>query len=98
MHVKIHHSYRNVISICDEELIGKKFEEDIRQLDVRKSFYEGDIKTKEEVIKLIQFQKMEDSTFNIVGPNSVACAIEAGLITEGGILTVDGVPFTLTLL
>ena len=39
MLVKIHKSYRNVVAVCDSDLIGKKFEEDKFQLDLKESFY-----------------------------------------------------------
>ena len=42
MYIKIHRSYRNVVAICDAEILGKKFEEGKRVLDVRESFYNNE--------------------------------------------------------
>ncbi len=39
MYLKIHKSYRNVVALCDAELIGKKFEEGNMQLYLRENFY-----------------------------------------------------------
>jgi uncharacterized protein len=98
MFVKIHSSYRNVVAICDENLIGKKFEEGGKQLDVRESFYKGDIKSFEETLEIVKKQTIEDSTFSIVGDESVKVAIEAGVVLEKDIKKVENVPFVLVLL
>ena len=97
MYIKIHKSYRNVVAICDADLVGKKFEEGKRQLDVRENFYKDVKVTKEEAIKIMQKHSNEDSTFNIVGEKSIQAAIEAGLITKDSIGKIDNIPFTLIL-
>jgi hypothetical protein len=96
--IKIHRSYRNVIAIADLDLIGKRFEEGIKQLDVRESFYKDKEISKEDLIKLMQRQQKEDASFNIVGEKSVQAALEAGIINEDAIGKVNNVPFALTLL
>ena len=96
--IKIHKTYRDVIAICDSNLIGKKFEENNLQLDIKESFYKGEEKTKQEVIQIMQDLSREDSTFNIVGEESVNCALEAGIISKEGVKKIQGVPFALVLL
>ncbi len=96
--VKIHKSYRNVVALCDSNLIGKRFEEGIRQLDVRESFYNGEEMDESKILELIQFQAGEDSTFNLVGEESIAIAKKAGLISDEGVKKVQGIPFALVLL
>ncbi len=98
MFVKIHNSYRKVIAICDSDIIGKKFEEGKRQLDVRESFYRGDELSEEEVIDLMVKEKYDDSTFNIAGKKSVELALKSGIIYEGNVGSVDGIPFALLLI
>ncbi|MDP2672781.1 MAG: DUF424 family protein [Nanoarchaeota archaeon] len=98
MLVNIIKSYRNTIAICDSELLGKYFEEDIFQLDVKESFYKGIKKTEQEVIQIIIDMKSEDATFNIVGERSTNCAIKAGLISEDSIRKIQGIPFVLVLM
>ena len=39
MFVNVIKSYRDVVAICDKELIGKKFEEGNFQLDVKENFF-----------------------------------------------------------
>lgn len=97
MYLKIHESYRNVVAICDAELVGKKFEEGKRQLDCRENFYKGKKVTKEEAVKILQLQADNDSTFNIVGEKSIQAAIKAGIITKESVHKIQGIPFTLIL-
>ena len=96
--IKIHKTYRNVVAICDSNLIGKKFEQDNLQLDMKETFYKGEEKTKQETIPLMQDMLKEDSTFNIVGEESINCALEAGIISKDGIKQIDNIPFALILL
>ncbi|PIN88820.1 hypothetical protein COU60_05345 [Candidatus Pacearchaeota archaeon CG10_big_fil_rev_8_21_14_0_10_34_76] len=95
--VKIHKSYRDVIALCDSELVGKKFEEGVMQLDLRENFYKEKEVTYDEAVQLIQFQTREDATFNIVGKNSINAAKEAGILTDEGVKEIQGIPFSLVL-
>ena len=98
MYIKIHKAYRNVIAVCDSELIGKKFEEGIKVLDVRENFYKGELKTEKEVIEIMEDFIKEDATFSIIGKKSVSAAIKASIISQEGIKKVAGIPFSLVLL
>ncbi len=98
MQVKIQKSYRNIVAICDSELLGKKFEEDKFQLNIKESFYKGEEKTKSEVLDIIKKMSIEDSTFNIVGKEAINVALEAGIISEQGVKKIQGIPFALVLL
>lgn len=98
MFFKIHKSYRDVVAICDSELIGKFFEEGIFQLDVKESFYKGQEAYEDEIAKIMIKMSVEDATFNIVGKKSVALAMELGLVAEEGVKEISGVPFALVLL
>ena len=99
--IKLHKSYRAIVTVCDSNLIGKRFEEDIeqgiKQLDIRESFYKGEEVSHEKALQIIKFQSKEDATFNIVGPESVKAAKEAGIIDEEGIGKIDSVPYALIL-
>ena len=86
-----------MIAICDENLLGKKFEEGIKQLDLRESFYNGQKMKKEEVIQLMRREAKEDSTFSIVGKESIATALEARLIEKNSWHKLKGIPFVLVL-
>ena len=96
--VKIHHSYRTVVAICDSELLGKKFEDKKRQLHLRENFYNGQKVDKKELLEIIRRQKMEDASFNIVGKKSIEAALESGIINKESIHKIKGIPFALVLL
>jgi hypothetical protein len=98
MLIKIHKSYRNVVAICDTELLGKKFEQGKVQLDLTGEFFNGEDKTEDEVLEIVKNADSEDATFNIVGKQSVQLALKAGIIDKKGIKKIQKVPFALTLL
>ncbi len=98
MLVKIHSSYRTVVAICDEDLIGKKFEEENKQIELTEHFFKGEEKTPEEVLEIIEKQSREDATFNIVGQKSVNIALESGIIKEEGIIKIKEIPIALVLI
>ena len=83
VYFKIHESVRKVVAVCDSDLIGKKFEDEKRQLDVREHFFLGEEIDDEKTVRMMQFERGEDATFNIVGDKSVKLAQEAGIISEG---------------
>lgn len=95
---RLHKSYRNVLAVCDKELLGKKFEEGKRQLDVRESFYNENELSYEQVVEMMKDNLIEDATFNIVGEKSVNAAVEAGIINPESTKSVQGIPFILVLL
>jgi hypothetical protein len=98
MFVNVIKSYRDVVAVCDKELIGKKFEEGKFQLNVKESFFKGKESSKEEVSEIMKDMKLEDSTFNIVGEKSIRTALETGIITKDGIRKIDNIPFALVLM
>ncbi|MBI2043545.1 DUF424 family protein [Candidatus Pacearchaeota archaeon] len=63
MFIKIHKSYRNVVAVCDSELIGKKFEEEKFQLDVKENFFKGDKVSENEAILIMKKMLVEDATY-----------------------------------
>jgi hypothetical protein len=98
MFVNIIKSYRNVIAICDKELIGKQFEEGKFQLDVKENFFKGKEVSEEEALEIMKNMKLEDSTFNIVGKKAVNTALKAEVITKEGIGKIADIPFALILM
>lgn len=98
MLIKIHKSYRDVIAICDSDLLGKKFEQGNLQLDLTGEFFKGEEKSEKEALKIIKDASTEDASFNIIGKQSTQIALKVGIISKEGIKKVQGVPFALTLL
>lgn len=97
MLVRIIKSYRDIIAICDSELLGKRFEQGKFQLDVKESFFKGDETNEEKVIEIMKNMVSEDAIFNIIGEESVNTALKAGIIEKQGIGKIQGIPFALIL-
>ncbi len=98
MFIKTHEAYRKIVALCDSDLIGKTFTEDIKQINITENFFKGEEKNKEETIEFLKDMEKEDATFNIVGKESVECALIAGIISKDGIITIDNVPVALVLM
>ena len=98
MFVNVIKTYRDIVAICDSELLGKTFEEGKFQLDVKESFYRGKETSLKEVIEIIKDMSSDDATFNIVGKESVGAAVNAGIISEEDIGKIRGIPFALVLI
>lgn len=80
-------SNETVVTICDSELFGKKFEEGDLKLKVERSFYEGDEASTDECLEALR-----DATIaNMVG-SIVERAVEAGYINSENVLEIEGIP------
>ena len=98
MFVNVIRTYRDVVAICDSKLLGKKFEQDKFQLDVKESFYKGEEMSEEKAIEVMKNMAKEDATFNIVGEDSINASIKAGITSKESIKKIQGIPFALVLL
>ena len=98
MLVKIHKSYREIVAICDKELLGKEFKEENKKLEIKENFFNGEEISEEKVVELMKLKGVDDATFNIVGEKSVNLAVKTGLVNEKAIGKINGVPFALVLL
>jgi hypothetical protein len=77
-----------LVGACDEKLLGKKFEDEKFQIDVSKEFYGGE-RISSEVLK----KYLQDATIaNLVGKETIKCAIDLGLIDPECIIKIKGVP------
>ncbi len=96
MIVKVHKTQdgRKVIAICDNELIGKKFEEGKLQLDLNSSFYNGDETDEEGVIELIK----DSCIVNIVGEKSTNLALKLKIVEKKDIIKIKNIPHTQAIL
>ncbi len=86
------------MAICDSEIMGRKFEEGNRRLDLCGEFFNGEEMSEEQVLAIIKDEKTEDATFNIVGEKSIGLALKAGIVKKEGIIKIQGIPIALTLL
>ena len=77
-----------LVSICDKEILGKKFKEGRLRIHVNEAFYKGDLVPVEEAIK-----KLEDATIaNLVGENTISLAIKEGYVNKDSVIYIQGVP------
>ena len=77
-----------LIGACDEELLGKKFEDGKFQIDVDKSFYAGERISPEALKKYLEGATIA----NLVGEKTIKCAIELGLVNPDCIIKIKGIP------
>ena len=77
-----------VIGACDEHLLGKKFVDGKFQIDVSKNFYGGQHINKKTLAKYL----LDATIANLVGEETVQCAMNMGLINPDCILKIKGVP------
>ena len=96
--IKIHEAYRKICAICDADLIGKKFQEGNLQLDVKESFYDGEMVNEAQAIEIMRSARVDDATFNIVGKEAVNIALKAGIINKQGLIKIQGIPHALGLI
>jgi len=79
---------RLFLAVCDNDLIGKKFEDEKLQLDLTSSFFNGEEKNAEEIILLVKKSYM----VNFVGKESVGFALKESLVEKDNILTIKDIP------
>ena len=90
--IKVYNTQGEVLlAACDDELLGRRFEEGELQLEVSESFYGGESVSKETYI-----EKLKTATIaNIVGKKTVNIAVELGMVHENCLLEIAGVPHAL---
>ncbi len=98
IYLNIIKSYRDVVAVCDVMLLGKRFEHGKFQLEVKENFYRGEEVSEEKAVEKMKHFAREDATFNIVGAESIAAALKAGIIEKESVGKIQGIPFALVLL
>ncbi|MBN1455079.1 MAG: DUF424 family protein [Methanomicrobia archaeon] len=89
MFIKEYNSGSDVlVAVCDQELLGQRFEEGELHLIVSERFYKGQEATEEDVIGSLRHATIA----NLVGQRAIQCALDHKFIDETSILVVDGVP------
>jgi len=89
VYLKVYHIDREtLVAVCDESCLGKKFSEGELRLDVNQNFYGNVPADYGEVVSALS----EATIANLVGKQSVACAVENGFVNPDDIIYIDGVP------
>ncbi len=81
--------HREVLAACDEDLIGKKFEENDLVLDVKESFYRGDRVSGKELSEMLT----DYGNINLVGEQTIKIAKGIKLVDKVG--RIKGVPYAM---
>ncbi len=77
-----------IVVISDQNIVGKKFLEGKRQLDLTVPFYQGKEESEQEVVELLH----QGYILHLTGKAIIALAVEVGLVQAEQILFVQGVP------
>lgn len=79
---------QKILALCDKELLGQKFEEGNRQLDLTSSFYQGEEKSEEEIKELLK----DAYIINLVGEESLKLMEKLNLIDKEHIIRIKNIP------
>lgn len=89
MYTKLHKGpKRNVLAICDEDIIGKCFKQRGLKLEVNERFYKGEKKTEQETLNMIE----DSQVINLTGQKTINLFLKKGIIKKHDIIEIDGVP------
>ncbi len=91
--IKIHDSENgNIIALCDDELLGKKFKEGATELDLDTygNFYKENTVSEDDVF--LMFGDIGFYSVNAVGQRSVDILIRAKYIEKAQVSTIGGIP------
>lgn len=93
VYMKVHKAGdREVVAVCDCNLVGKSFKEKNLKLEISERFYKGHVTAKEKIINVIKGAH----TVNLVGEESVILGLEAGIVLKDNIIKIKGVPHAMS--
>jgi hypothetical protein len=75
-----------LVAVCDEDALGETYADGELSLTVTEEFYGGEPADEAAVVDALARAQVA----NIVGPRSVAVAVEHGIVDEATVLEVDG--------
>ncbi len=85
---RIHrHGDERLLAACDEELLGKTFQDGIAKVTITEVFYGGDAITEETLAERMGSVTM----MNLFGERTIAVAIEKGYVASENVMMVAGV-------
>lgn len=93
VYIKIHKAGdREVVAVCDCDLVGKCFKEKNLRLEVSERFYKGKVVPQKKIIPIIQ----EAHTVNLVGETSVSLGLKANIVFKENIIKIEGIPHAMS--
>jgi hypothetical protein len=89
LYLKVYHVDEEVlVAVCDEGLLEKEFSEGDVQIKVSRDFYGNEYADYDEVVSALG----QATIANMVGEQSVACAVENGFADAKDVIFIEGVP------
>jgi hypothetical protein len=89
MIVAVHHADgRKTVAVCDESLLGKKFEETDVQLDLSSEYFKGSLMNAEQLSRVL----VDAASAYFVGEQSTSYAVEKGLAAKTDIQMIAKIP------
>ena len=95
VYLKIHR--RNdieTVACCDENLLNQCFTEGNLKIEIKSSFFGGDLLSIEQAIEILK----EASYFNIVGENITNMAIALQLLPKDGVRKINNIPMAMKMM
>ena len=77
-----------LITLCDEDIIGKKLNFNGVEVYINPKFYRGEKRNEKEIKELLK----KATIINAIGKKSVDFCLKEGYIDKKGIIDIDGVP------
>lgn len=77
-----------MVGACDEEILGKKFNDGKFKIHVKKKFYDGQRINRKVLKKYLQ----KATVANLVGKKTVESAIQQGVIDPECVVEIEGIP------
>lgn len=79
---------KTVVAVCDDDLLGKKFEQGELQLDLTSDFYKGEKTDEKDAGDLVR----NADTVNFVGEESIKLGLKEGIIEKDHIIKIANIP------
>jgi len=79
---------KDIVAVCDKELIDQKFEENGKQLDLTSDFYKGEERDEMEIGDIIR----NADIVNLVGKRAIELGLAEEVIGKENIVTIGGIP------
>jgi hypothetical protein len=81
---------QTVLAACDKELLGRTLIKEDLQFKISEHFYGGDLVNRDTFLMMIK----QVTSANIVGNLCVGLLLEAGIIEENSVVSIDNVMHT----
>lgn len=90
-YLKVHEKLnQRVVSICDEDILNKKYEFGGLSLDISERFYKGELIDE----KIAEDYLKNENNLNLVGKNIIDLGLKLNLFENKDVLNIEGIPLT----